>query len=336
MERCLRALNVPPLDGRRPVPCEVEHAQHRLRTVAASQRPLPGDVVVTVHRGNDDALLISSNEFGVHHHARHASVAVGERVYFGNQEMDERGAVEWRIECPVHLEAPLEGADDRVRTYEFDSAHAIRCGLEPAWHHIPASLEHARMTFAQQLQKLRCGFRDATHLGGVRHDAPNANHVVCVGWTLLGDTPAENDRFRLLWGELRSLDVVREIGIEERLGRGTDTVAPPRSPRWARCAQQLGMQITEQRQPCRVVGVSGRSCACRGGREPGLASTGERSDDSVEFRELGDAVDVGGDAAGIVAQTIAGILAGGREHALQVRLDVQSMQSPGQPPAPRP
>ena len=46
----------------------------------------------------------------------------------------------------------------------------------------------------------------------------------------------------------------------------------------------------------------------------------ECPDDSVEFRELGDAVDDGGDAAGIVAQTIVGGLAGGCEHALEVRL----------------
>ncbi len=96
------------------------------------------------------------------------------------------------------------------------------------------------------------------------------------------------------------------------------------------------MQVTEQRHAGRIVGVSGSSCACRGGREPGPASTGESPDDSVEFPEFGDAVDIGGDAAGIVAQSIAGILADGREHAFEMRLDAPSMQSPGQPAAPRP
>ena len=304
--------------------------------MAGGQRPLAGNVVVTVRRGNDDAFLISVNEFGVHHDARDASVAVGERVYFGDQEVDECGTVERRIECPVKLKTALQGADDRVRPYELDCADAVRRGLELAWRPVGASLEHACMTVAQHLDELRRGCREATHLGRVGHDAPNAQHVVCVGWKPVGNASGEDDRLRFLRRELRSLDVVREVGFEERQRCASDAVAPLRRARRAGGTQQLGMQLAEPGQASRVVGLPGRPSACRGGREPGLASARERPDDSVEFRELRHAVDDGGDTAGVLAQTVARGLARGCEHALEMCLDVPSTQRTGQSAAPCP
>lgn len=52
----------------------------------AGQAAQGGHVVVPVNGGDDDFGLALLDQFGVHHHPGHTSVAVKERVYFTDEE----------------------------------------------------------------------------------------------------------------------------------------------------------------------------------------------------------------------------------------------------------
>ena len=146
-------------------------------------------------------------------------------MHFRDEEVDEGCPTEWRIERPVHLEAAFERADDGVGSHELDRADTVRRRLEPARCGVGPLGEDGRVAFAQEVEEIVSGARDATHFGGVGDDAPNAQHVVRIGGPLGRDAAAEDDLLGLFRGELRAFDVVREVRFEERQRRLADAIA---------------------------------------------------------------------------------------------------------------
>src|SRR5580692_4419534 len=140
--------------------------------------------------------------------------------------------------------------------------------------------------------------------------------------TVLDDLPLEDDGFRLLDLERRSLDVVGEVRLKER-----EILARYARRRGILDAFQCGlMERSEQRiedfQPMRIVGTA-RSPrqGLLGGQDFRLVRTEQRADEVVQALELCVVTQRWGDFARVIAQLVEAFGAANHQNAVERRLE---------------
>jgi len=166
------------------------------------------------------------------------------------------------------------------------------------------------------------------HLRAIRHDAKRAEHVVRVLRAVLREAPFEDDGCGFVDLELRALDEIREVGLEERkvslLARSFRLRAVNGS-----FLQKVGVQPREEVEALRIVGLTRCPRASGRGAETSLARPEERSQERVELRELPHESQLRSKLACRVAERVHVAFPTGAQVAFEPLLDLAARQAPG-------
>ena len=260
------------------------------------------EVVVAGGDGNDDSLLTRGGELGVHEDAGHATVAVRERVDLGDQEHREHGSVEAGGEAVVEAEAFAKSAFDEAWFHEVGRAGTVGVELEGAGADLRPLGKHRCVLGQQDGDEFIGVARGAAPLPGVRDEPVGTEDVVGVLRPLLRHHALENDAVCLVERELRSLDEVGEVGLEER--KRVQLVLGIGGQLRRRDALQVLVELLEARDSSRVEGSARRACPTSSSLEVALPSAAQCAYEPVEASKLVFRIELRRDRARGVAQIV--------------------------------
>jgi hypothetical protein len=195
--------------------CEVERGDQSCGVTVCAHAPQADHVVVAVDARDDDSVFASSDEFGVHHDPRDASVAVVKGVNFGDDEHLEEGAREGGGKSAREFEALSQSSTDEARLDKEQAAGFVSLFLELAGLLARTAFENDSVPAAEKFEVAVCGSCEPAHLAAVGDDAVCPEDVMRVSGSVSGEAFVNGDFDGLVDAEAGSFDVVGEVGLEE-------------------------------------------------------------------------------------------------------------------------
>ena len=153
--------------------------------------------------------------------------------------------------------------------------------------------------------------------------------------TLTRDYAVEHDVGRLLYGELRPLDEVREVSLEEGEGRARFRLPPEREPGRRRVVTERGEQLLEEDLPLRVVGSPAPARHGNRNAQPSIPGSQQRARQRVERSRFRIEPGLSGDRADLVPQPFEFFGARAPNQGIQTFLDLPAAESAPQEACPR-
>ena len=194
--------------------------------------------------------------------------------------------------------------------------------------HLRPTLEYQRVVGAEQVEQVLWIAWGPSPLRGVVDEVEGAEDVVCVFGSVLWHGALEDDLLRFSQLELRPLDPVREVRLDEGERRERARLV---ASAFERVLQQGRMQGLEQLDAARVEAESGVRRASGRGCQLDVSRAEDRADQVVEGCQLSRRVDRLRDLARLVAQLSKRLPSTDGGNPRQLVLEFRCGQGPGTP-----
>src|SRR5690606_12160532 len=110
----------------------LEHPYKGVGLVPPGQLPECAEIVLPIHRRNNDLGLAGSDKFGVHHDPCQPAVAVQEGMHLADDEHHVGGLCKRIVQCAVKIKPTYECTPDERMVYKFGIARTVVPVLELA------------------------------------------------------------------------------------------------------------------------------------------------------------------------------------------------------------